>query len=117
DSGRGQVFVYGLVSTATAEERKNHPARFELSQNYPNPFNPTTTIRYFLPKREKVTLEIFNLLGERVRALSEQEQMAGEHTAVWDGKDERGKTMSSGIYFYQLRGEGFSETKKMLLLK
>jgi len=117
DSGRGQVFVYGLVSTATAEERKKHPARFELSQNYPNPFNPTTTIRYFLPKREKVTLEIFNLLGQQVRALSEQEQMAGEHTAVWDGKDGNGKILPSGIYFYRLKGEDFSETKKMLFLK
>ncbi len=113
----GSVYVYGLVSTDAPEEKNNRPESFELSQNYPNPFNPTTTIRYFLPKRENVTLEIFNLLGERVRMLADEEQTAGEHTALWDGKDEKGKTLSSGIYFYQLKGKEFSKTKKMIFLK
>ncbi len=117
DSGRGAVFVYGLVTTDAPDEGKNRPARFELSQNYPNPFNPTTTIRYFLPKREKVTLEIFNLLGKRVRVLADEEQMAGEHTAHWDGKDQSRNALSSGIYFYRLKGKDFSGTKKMFLLK
>ncbi|HLG94083.1 MAG TPA: FlgD immunoglobulin-like domain containing protein [candidate division Zixibacteria bacterium] len=117
DSGRGQVFVYGLVSTDTPEERKNRPVRFELSQNYPNPFNPITTIRYFLLKREKVTLEIFNLAGRRVKVLAEGEQAAGEHVLSWDGKDAKGGAMSSGIYFYRLKGKDFQETRKMIFLK
>ncbi len=117
DSGKGAVFVYGLVGTDVPEQKNNRPVRFELSQNYPNPFNPTTTIRYFLPKREKVTLEIFNLLGERVQVLADEEQMAGEHTAHWDGKDQSRNALSSGIYFYRLKGKGFSGTKKMFFLK
>jgi FG-GAP repeat protein/flagellar hook capping protein FlgD len=117
DTGRGAAYVYSLVPTDASEERSNRPNQFELSQNYPNPFNPTTTIQYFLPKREKATLEIFNLLGERVRALIDGEQTAGEHTVVWDGKDENRRILSSGIYFYRLKGESFSEIKKMTFLK
>lgn len=121
DSGNtyayGSVYVYGLVPTDAPEEKQNRPNQFELSQNYPNPFNPTTTIRYFLPKREKVTLEIFNLAGQRIRAMANGEQAAGEHAIIWDGKDERGKILPSGIYFYKLTAKDFTETKKMILLK
>jgi hypothetical protein len=117
NSGRGEVFVYGLVATGAVDEKNIHPLRFELSQNYPNPFNPSTTIQYYLPKREKVILEIFNLLGERVRVLADGEQTAGEHTVTWGGKDKSGENLPSGIYFYRLKGRDFSETKKMLLLK
>ncbi len=116
-SDAGSAYVYGLVSTDVPKEGKNRPAQFELSQNYPNPFNPTTTIRYYLPKREKVTLEIFNLLGEQVKVLANEEQPAGEHALTWNGTDERGKVLPSGIYFYRLKGQDFSETKKMLFLK
>jgi len=113
----GSAYVYGLVSTDTPEEKGNRPSQFELSQNYPNPFNPTTTIRYYLPQREKVTLEIFNLLGERVKVLVDEEETAGERTAIWDGKDDNGKSLPSGIYLYRLKSEKFSETKKMIFLK
>ncbi len=113
----GSAYIYGLTPTDAPEEKSNRPGRFELSQNYPNPFNPTTTIRYFLPKGEKITLEIFNLLGERVKVLLEVEQTAGAHTAVWDGKDKNGKSLPSGIYFYRLKSNTFSETKKMIFLK
>ncbi|MGH8004849.1 MAG: FlgD immunoglobulin-like domain containing protein, partial [Limisphaerales bacterium] len=117
DSGRGQVFVYGLISTDAPDGKSNRPLRFELLQNYPNPFNPSTTIRYSLSKREKVALEVFNLAGQRVKHLADQEQAAGEHTVVWDGKDEKGKALPSGVYFYRLKGKEFSETKKMIFLK
>jgi hypothetical protein len=117
DSGRGEVFVYGLISTDAPGEENIRPARFGLSQNYPNPFNPATTIRYFLYKREKIMLEVFNLLGERIRTLANEEQPTGDHKVTWDGKDQTGKTLPSGIYFYRLRGKDFAETKKMLLLK
>ncbi|MCI0330290.1 MAG: FG-GAP-like repeat-containing protein [candidate division Zixibacteria bacterium] len=117
DTGRGQVFVYGLVPTDAPDEIANRPARFELAQNYPNPFNPATTIRYRLPRQERVALEIFNLLGERVNLLADGLQAAGEYAFSWNGTDKKGKTLPSGIYFYRLRGRDFSETKKMLLLK
>jgi hypothetical protein len=117
DTGRGAAYVYSLVATDVTENKGNRPGRYELSQNYPNPFNPTTTIRYYLPKREKVTLEVFNLLGKHVKTLANEEQTAGEHMVTWGGKDKSGENLSSGIYFYRLKGRNFSETKKMLLLK
>ena len=113
----GSGYVYGLVATDVQALKNSWPVRFELSQNYPNPFNPSTTIRYFLAKREKVPLEIFNLLGERVKALLNGEKSAGEHAVSWDGTDEKGKTLPSGIYFYRLKAKDHSETKKMHFLK
>ena len=113
----GSAYVYGELPTGVPSDGQNRPNQFELSQNYPNPFNPTTTIRYFLFKRENVTLEIFNLLGERVKVLADNEQSAGEHAYTWDGMDEKGKILPSGIYFYRLTGKDFSEAKKMMFLK
>lgn len=113
----GTVLHFGQVPTGLTDQRVNRPAGFELSQNYPNPFNPATTIRFSLPARQKIGLEIFNLLGERIRLLASEEFSAGEHALVWDGKDEKGKPVSSGIYFYRLRGESYAETKKMILVK
>jgi hypothetical protein len=117
DSGRGEVFVYGLVATGAADEKNVRPIRFELSQNYPNPFNAATTIRYVLPKGGNVTLEVFNLAGQRVKILAEESRAAGEHTVAWNGKDEKGRALPSGVYFYRISGKDFSETKKMILLK
>lgn len=117
DSSRGRVFVYGLISTAVPKEDKNRPMQIVLSQNYPNPFNPVTAIRYYLPRSGKATLEIFNLLGERVKILTDEEQAAGAHILIWNGSDAKGKIQPSGIYFYRLKGKDFSETKKMVFLK
>lgn len=117
DSGRGAVFIYGMIPTNVTGEKSNRPARFELAQNYPNPFNPATTIRFYLPEREKIVLDIFNVAGQRVARLLEGEESAGQHTLAWDGRDSKGRTLPSGVYFYRLRGENFSDTKKMLLLK
>lgn len=113
----GSVYVYGLLATNAKEEEGNRPVKFWLSQNFPNPFNPSTTIHYRLAQREKVTLEIFNLLGERVKVPLDEDQSAGEHTISWDGKDRKGKVLPSGIYLYRLTTKDYSETKKMLLLK
>jgi photosystem II stability/assembly factor-like uncharacterized protein len=91
---------------------------FKLMQNYPNPFNPTTTISYSLPAPsgtktyKNVTLRIFNSLGERVATLVNKEQSAGGYTVRFDAKD-----LPSGIYFYELRADGFRDVKKMLLMK
>ena len=97
------------------------PKEFSLSQNYPNPFNPATTIRYQLSAvgrpRSTVTLRIYNLLGELVRTLVDKEQAPGYYSVVWDGKDNLGEEVSSGVYFYRLKAGGFSQVKKMLLMR
>ena len=99
------------------------PKAFELSQNYPNPFNPTTTIKYFLPSVANgdqtlvTTLRIYNVLGEVVKTLVNEPKSPGVYYEVWDGKDNQGNQVASGIYFYRLSAGKFSETKKMVLLK
>ncbi len=93
------------------------PADISLAQNYPNPFNPETTIKYFLPQKSMVTLKIFNTLGEVVRTLREGMESSGMKTAVWNGTDDAGKKVSSGHYIYQLKTNGFLESRKMILLK
>lgn len=93
------------------------PLTFELSQNYPNPFNPSTTIRFSIPNAARVELKVYNILGQVVKTLVDQQQEAGVYQVVWDGKDERGRNVSSGIYLYQIKAAGFIETMKMLLVK
>ncbi len=92
--------------------------RNELLPNYPNPFNPVTTIHYSLAKRQKATLQVFNVNGQLVRTLADEMRAAGRHQAVWDGRNGDGKLLGSGVYFYRLKiGERFVETRRMLLLK
>jgi hypothetical protein len=94
------------------------PAEFFLADNYPNPFNPSTAISYGLPKDSFVRLEVFNLLGQKVRTLLSESQRAGYRRVVWDGRDGAGNAVSSGVYFYRLATDGdFEQTKKMLLVK
>ena len=113
----GSALVYSMVATDVPGGSRNRPTEFQLSQNYPNPFNPTTTIRYYLPKAQKVTLEIFNLLGQHLKVLVDGDEAAGEHSLTWDGTDEKGVALPSGIYFYRLRGKELSEMKQMTYLK
>ncbi|MBM4160895.1 MAG: T9SS type A sorting domain-containing protein [Ignavibacteria bacterium] len=94
------------------------PTEFSLSQNYPNPFNPTTTLRFGLPKEAPVSLEIYNVLGVKVRTLIDGQVLsAAFHQAVWDGKDDAGVSLPSGIYLYRLKAGDFHASKKMTLLK
>jgi photosystem II stability/assembly factor-like uncharacterized protein len=97
------------------------PKDFSLAQNYPNPFNPQTTIQYTLTKKSRVTLKIYNLLGQKIRTLVDEFRPSGNYIITWDGKGNSGETLASGIYFYRLTMERndihFSETKKMVLLK
>ncbi len=93
------------------------PESFELSQNYPNPFNPTTTIKYFLPEVANVELVIVNVMGQTVRTLVNAMQAPGEHSVVWDGRDQSGVAVASGIYLYKMRAGDFTETRKMVLMK
>jgi len=93
------------------------PKSYELSQNYPNPFNPTTAIKYQLPESQNVTLEIYNSLGEKIRTLVNYYQNAGYHTAQWDGMNNAGHSVASGMYLYRITAGKFTSVKKMLLLK
>jgi hypothetical protein len=88
------------------------PTTYDLGQNYPNPFNPATNIAYEVPKASHVTLEVFNVLGQRVASLVDQEMEAGKYTVEFDGS-----SISSGIYFYRLNSDDFTETKKMVMVK
>jgi hypothetical protein len=93
------------------------PTQSKLSYNYPNPFNPETVIRYTLPKNGLTRVSIYNALGQKVRTLIDQEQQAGVHEVRWDGRDTSGQLLGAGVYFYRLVGNGFSETKKMILMR
>ncbi len=90
---------------------------FTLAQNYPNPFNPTTKIRFFVGNSSQVILVIFNLKGERIATPVNNVLTAGEHAVEWDGKDERGRQVASGVYFYQLNADDFKQTRKMILAR
>jgi hypothetical protein len=98
------------------------PAHFLLDQNYPNPFNPSTVIRYGLPLDSKVSIEVFNVLGQRVRVLFHGEQSASYHLATWDATDDRSAGVAAGVYFVRMaaigaNGKVFSAVRKLLLLQ
>ena len=112
---RGSVVPVKIV--AQEEKKGLPPESFSLSQNYPNPFNPQTQIVYALPRECHVKVTIFNLLGQRVKVLVDKYQKAGFKRVYWDGKDERGVEVASGIYFYKIQAGDFVQSKKMVILK
>ncbi|MCK4689835.1 MAG: T9SS type A sorting domain-containing protein, partial [Candidatus Marinimicrobia bacterium] len=93
------------------------PAEFKLSRNYPNPFNPTTNISFQLPGNSKVTIAVYDILGNRVRTLVNENKTAGYYTVQWDGLNDNGMSLSSGTYFFQIQAGQHNSTKKMLLIK
>jgi len=93
------------------------PKSFTLFQNQPNPFNPETKISYYLPTSCQARLTIYNILGQNVRTLFDGQQDAGVQTQIWDGRNDHGVQLSSGIYFYRLQADNFHQTKKMILMK
>jgi hypothetical protein len=99
------------------ETEKVFPTKFLLSQNYPNPFNPSTKINYRLPERSFVTLKIYDVLGNEIATLVNEEKPAGSYEAEFNGTGLIHQTLPSGVYFYQLRTGAFIETKKMILLR
>ncbi|HCV42141.1 MAG TPA: hypothetical protein DGH68_01560 [Bacteroidetes bacterium] len=103
---------FGVITGVDIERNPTVVDHFSLAQNYPNPFNPATTFRYSLPFSEFVTVKIYNLLGQEVETLVNEQQQSGEYTLRYDAS-----RLTSGVYFYQLRAGSFSEVRKMLLLK
>ncbi len=93
------------------------PRDFQLAQNYPNPFNPVTEIEFTLPVRSRARLSIYNVLGRSVRTVIDRELPAGTHRVVWDGKDDNGRWVATGVYLYRLTAGDYSSAKKMLLIK
>ncbi|MGB2697055.1 MAG: T9SS type A sorting domain-containing protein [Candidatus Zixiibacteriota bacterium] len=124
--------IYYMVGSPTAAPEAEEPERvtdFALLQNYPNPFNNTTIIPFTVTRSQvngsqfiidssiHTTLVIYNILGEKVRTLVDEEKLPGEYGVIWDGKDETGKEVSSGVYFCKLKVGDFSETRKLVLIK
>ena len=110
--------VWNFTITGVEKDPYGIPTEFALGQNYPNPFNPSTTIRFDLPKEAPVTMEIYNVLGVRVRTLLAGEAVtAGHHTMVWDGRDDNGSVAPSGVYLYRINANDFHASKKMTLVK
>lgn len=108
----------GSVLTPIVEngKRRNVPLKFTVFQNYPNPFNPTTKIDYVIPQASKVVIKIYNCLGQHVRTLLNERKSKGRHSVVWDGYDDYGNKVTSGLYFYRVYWNNKVETKKMLLI-
>jgi hypothetical protein len=118
-AGSAEVMVYDpgpMVSVAQVPDA-GLPQTFELTQNFPNPFNPMTNIEFALPEASDVTVEVVNILGQRVAELIDNRLPAGTYRVEWNGKDFAGKPVATGIYFYRIKAGDFIETKKMLLLK
>ncbi|MBD3225953.1 MAG: T9SS type A sorting domain-containing protein [Caldithrix sp.] len=93
------------------------PQNFALHQNYPNPFNPETKIRYTLPVRSQVNIAIYNVLGQKVRTLVDDRATAGTHVTTWNGRDDLGNKVATGVYFYKIEANDFTSVKKMVLMK
>lgn len=109
--------VYRLVYDPSGKHITGIPKVYQLFQNYPNPFNPETQIRYDLPASGHVKLTVYNVLGQKVKVLVDEVQDAGYKSVIWDGKDNSGKDVASGIYFFKIEAQNFDKTKKMVLLK
>ena len=112
-----RAWIESLTAATAVQDRQAGPKRYDLAQNYPNPFNPKTTIAYYLPQAGWTDLTIYNPLGQRVRQLVLADRTAGAHHALWDGRDERGRPLASGIYIYRLRSAHGSLVQRMLLLR
>jgi hypothetical protein len=121
----GNLNLYWVDTIYTGvESLPRIPELYSLDQNYPNPFNPTTTIRYALPAQSAVSLKVYNILGQEIKSLVSESQVPGSYAVQWNGTNNHGLQVSTGIYFYRLEVNGigaskdrFTQVKKMLLIK
>lgn len=114
-----KTYIYSTGVNLTNLEKPSNSLyqNFKLAQNYPNPFNPTTTIKYTVPTRNKISIKIYDINGQMIRELINEEKSSGEYSVVWDGQNNFGSKVASGTYFYQIQTGDFSQAKKMILLK
>lgn len=119
----GYIFLYlirAYISFGTSDNKEVIellPSAYSLEQNYPNPFNPSTIISYQIPNQSRVQIRIFDVLGREIRSLIDEEKSTGKYNIAWDGRDNYGKLVSSGNYFYTITAGDFVQTKKMVLMK
>jgi hypothetical protein len=106
-----------FVQSQITKLKSELPQSFALAPNYPNPFNPQTQIRFDIAKASNVKLKVYNILGQEVTTLINQFYNTGRYSVTWNGKDTRGLEAASGVYIYRLETEGFSKSRKMLLIK
>lgn len=116
-SSPDSVFVQADVITSIGGKEREIPQAFAVAPNYPNPFNPSTTIRYQVPQSGEVRLVIYNLTGQPVRTLLNTRVEAGLHTQLWDGRDDQGEQVSSGVYIYRLTANGYTSSRRMVLIR
>lgn len=114
---KGQIEIEREIYIGGISNQPTTPTRFRVSQNYPNPFNPVTHIDYQIPKAGQVTLEIYDILGRRVRRLMDGWREPGYYSVGWDGRDDAGQPVVSGIYIYRFRVGEFQAMRKMILLR
>lgn len=112
-----EVRMYDGTVIVNVDDPDAHPSQVALIGNFPNPFNPTTEIRYRLAETDQVALRVFNVLGQEVRSLVNGRESGGLKTVLWDGKDNKGNNVSSGVYVYRLEAGGRVFSRKMLLIK
>lgn len=108
---------FTIGSTAVETRSGQLPARFGLEQNFPNPFNPQTRIAFHLPEKGYAQLEVYNVLGQKIRTLVDGELAAGAHEAIWDGLNDQGAQAAGGVYFYRLDSAGRFDYRRMAYMR
>lgn len=112
-----RIVFAGRTTAVNDAPESGVPHAFALFQNYPNPFNPSTEIRFTLPSQGRVTLAIYDLLGRRIRTLVDGIRTAGTHQVRWDGRDDIGRIVASGVYFYRLTAQGQQQTRRLTFIR
>ena len=114
---QNKVCAERVHSNMTNDENVSIPETFSISDNYPNPFNPSTIISYNLPKDSHVNISIFDVLGRKVKTLTNQHMKAGKNKVQWNGENDHGKLLAAGVYIYKILSGGYNQSKKMILVK
>jgi hypothetical protein len=115
-----QKYVGPRITTIEEEIIDIVPTGYSLSQNYPNPFNPSTTFRYSIPTQSKVVIKVYDILGNEIATLMDEEKSVGTYELTWNAASlpsRQGSALTSGVYFYQLKAGDYMNTKKMVLMK
>ena len=116
----GTMEFFGPVSVKTeiiTDDNMVLPLATQLNSAYPNPFNPSTTISFDIKEKTNVNIEIFNIKGQRVKQLVNQEVATGRHRIVWNGTDHNNRPVSSGVYFYKMQASEYSKINKIIMMK
>ncbi len=111
------LFAHGEGDSAVSDPQVNIAETYRLKQNYPNPFNPLTTIEFVVMKTSRVQISIHDLTGQRIRTLADAIFAPGKHAVVWNGKNQYGQAVTSGLYFYSLTADGVTVSRRLMLLQ